>query len=158
MTILTRKSLALLAVVAMQSVCASGIGHAQTPAKQQASDHRVWQASKFVGLEVFDESHDKIGTIRELMLNEKGQVEEVAIGTGGVLGVGGRVVAVRFDKFTWVNKPTGGARLAQNGNGEATPGANTSPSMGVQKNYPDHAQLSLTKDELNALPPFDPAK
>src|SRR5690242_21385161 len=63
---------------------------------ETASSKGMWQASKLNGLDVYNDKNEKIGDIKELMLNKQGQVEMVAIGVGGFLGMGEHDVAVKF--------------------------------------------------------------
>lgn len=131
---------------------------AQNTAPQTGSAQHEWQASKLLHLNVYNDNNEKIGEIKELMLDNAGNIHDAVISVGGFLGLGQRDVAVKFDQLTWVNKAMPSATLPITGSGPATPGVNTGPISGAQYNYPDHAQLNMSKDQLMALPPFDYAK
>jgi hypothetical protein len=81
------------------------------------------------------------------MLDKSGKINDVVIGVGGFLGMGEHDVAVKFDQLKWSNSSatTGSAQ-------PATAAKNT------DRNYPDHAVLNATKDQLKAMPNFEYSK
>jgi hypothetical protein len=66
----------------------------QFVAKQDSND---WLASDLIGESVVNSEDESIGTIKDLVTDESGNVVAVLIGTGGFLGIGEKDVAVRFD-------------------------------------------------------------
>jgi sporulation protein YlmC with PRC-barrel domain len=65
------------------------------------------RASKIIGSTVYDRHNEKLGSVQDIVLNRNGQVAAVVVGVGGVLGVGGKNVAVKMqdiktdnDRFT----------------------------------------------------------
>jgi sporulation protein YlmC with PRC-barrel domain len=64
----------------------------------------LWRASKLAGLNVYNEQNEKVGDIREVLVNRQGQAEAIVIGVGGFLGVGERDVAVPFGSLKWVEQ------------------------------------------------------
>jgi sporulation protein YlmC with PRC-barrel domain len=121
----------------------------------------VWQGSKLIGLNVYDQQNEKIGDIKELMVDKEGKIEQVAIGVGGFLGMGEHDVAVKWADLKFSDQPvpsktssaTGGAaRTTGAGSATSTSASSTSTS---KKNYPDHATLNATKDQLKAMPQFN---
>ncbi len=70
--------------------------HAAAPATQATRHMRDDQlrASKLIASAVYDSSDQKIGNIKELVLNPDGKVADVVIGVGGFLGAGEKHVAV----------------------------------------------------------------
>jgi sporulation protein YlmC with PRC-barrel domain len=135
-----------LATVVAISMLVSTAALAQT---QTASDKGQWQASKLIHMNVYNAQNEKIGDIKELMLDKSGKVNTVAIGVGGFLGMGERDVAVKFDQLKWSNEPPKSASSAATTTGSAQSQANR------DRNYPDHAVLDTTKDQLKAMPQFD---
>jgi sporulation protein YlmC with PRC-barrel domain len=81
----------------------------------------LWRASRLEGLNVYNQNNEKVGDIREVLVNQQGQVEAVVIGVGGFLGLGERDVAVPYNALQWVNEP---ARTAD-ANNPGTTTANT---------------------------------
>ena len=70
-----------------------------TPAERHdwERSHRV---SKVIGSEVRNKSGDKIGDIRDLMVDDHGTIKLAIVSTGGFLGVGDRLHAVPWDVLT----------------------------------------------------------
>jgi len=64
-----------------------------------------WRASKLRGLDVYNNSNEKIGDIREVLLDQSGKAEAVVIGVGGFLGLGEHDVAVPFSEVKFVDQP-----------------------------------------------------
>jgi sporulation protein YlmC with PRC-barrel domain len=136
-----------LATAVAISMLVSTVALAQT---QTASDKGQWQASKLIHMNVYNAQNEKIGDIKELMLDKNGKVSTVAIGVGGFLGMGERDVAVKFDQLKWSNDPPKSASSAA---GTTTGSAQSQANR--DRNYPDHAVLDATKDQLKAMPQFD---
>ena len=136
-----------LATAVAISMLVSTAALAQT---QTASDKGQWQASKLIHMNVYNAQNEKIGDIKELMLDKNGKVNTVAIGVGGFLGMGERDVAVKFDQLKWSNDPPKSASSAA---GTTTRSAQSQANR--DRNYPDHAVLDATKDQLKAMPQFD---
>jgi sporulation protein YlmC with PRC-barrel domain len=127
-----------------------------------------WRASKVVGVNVYNDSNEKLGSIDELIMNKDGKIDKVIIGVGGFLGVGQRDIAVNFDQLKFTDQP-----VPSNTASTATPGSSTSPSSSTSSSssstvgtstsssrttadewYPDHAVMSATKDQLKSMPEF----
>jgi hypothetical protein len=109
-----------------------------------------WLGSKLIGLNIYDEKNNKIGAVDQLLVDRNGLIEGVVIGVGGFLGVDKKNVALPFKSLRWESQ-----KAADSGN--ATTGSNTSAtttSTDTSKNYPDHAVLNTTKDELKSAPNF----
>src|SRR6202048_2323387 len=127
-----------------------------------------WRASKVVGLRVYNDNNESLGTINDLLMDKSGNIKAVVLGVGGFLGVGEHLVAVPFEKISFVDQPiasTGAASTSPNPNRPATStttGSSTtstapsSTTAATKANpwYPDHALFSATKDELKAMPEF----
>lgn len=159
---------ALLASVAFAQSPSATTDRATTAAPAAASDTSSfkgsWRTSKLVGLNVYNDSNESLGSINDLLADKSGDIKGVVIGVGGFLGVGEHLVAVPIDKVKFVDEPiaytgaasapaTGGARPATN---TTTTGAATSAPAAAKRNpwYPDHAVFSATKDQLKAMPEF----
>jgi len=161
---------ALLASVAFaQSPTTPSESTKMAPAPATASDmsssyQGTWRASKMVGLSVYNDSNESLGSINDLLTDKSGNIKAVVIGVGGFLGVGEHLVAVPLDKVKFVNEPIvytgaanapGGAGGARPGGGATTTtGAATAPASKPNPWYPDHAVFSATKDQLKAMSEF----
>jgi hypothetical protein len=127
--------------------------------EQNASSTGLWQASKLVGLNVYNSSDEKIGDIKEIMLDKQGKAETVVIAVGGFLGMGERDVAVKFAELKWSDEPvrktapTSSSNAPRGTTGTAM-NANSSATT-TKRNYPDHAVLDANKDQLKNMPQFN---
>jgi sporulation protein YlmC with PRC-barrel domain len=158
---------ALLATIAFaQSPTATG-DRANTPpaAASDSAYHGNWRASKVVGLSIYNDKNESLGSINDLLMDKSGNIKAAVLGVGGFLGVGEHLVAVPFEKIKFVNEPVaygtaGGQGTAGNRPASSTTtgaaGSNTASSSTSKPNpwYPDHAVFSATKDELKAMPEF----
>ena len=132
---------------------------AANEATQTASGENLWQASKFIHMNVYNDQNQKVGDIEELLLDSTGKVDSVAISVGGFLGMGTHDVAIKFDQLKWVNTPVPTA-TSSNAPAVGTTGSNTSSTSAaaMKRTYPDHAVLNETKAQLKAMPEFDYSK
>jgi hypothetical protein len=123
---------------------------------QTATQAGLWQGSKVIGLNVYNDQNEKIGSIKDLMLDKSGKIESAVIGVGGFLGMGERDVAVKFADLKWSNEPV--RTTSSSGNTTtrpATTGAGSNSTANSPKTYPDHAVFNASKDQLKAMPQFD---
>ena len=132
------------------------------------SFHGDWRASKLVGLNVYNDNNESIGSINDLLTDKSGNIKAVVIGVGGFLGVGAHLVAVPFDKIKFVNEPVAYTGAANGPNAPSTPAAfdhddgcgRSHGAVGDGEHreanpwYPDHAVFNATKDQLKAMPEF----
>jgi len=139
-----------------------------TPGPAAVSDSSFtgdWRASKVVGLNVYNNENQSIGSINDLLMDKGGAIKAAVISVGGFLGVGAHLVAVPYEKLKFVNEPvpyTGVASTATPTSGSSRPssttttGAATTSAPPAKANpwYPDHAVYNATKDELKAMPEF----
>jgi len=123
----------------------------------------TWRASKVVGLGVYNDKNESVGSINDLLIDKSGNIKAVVLGVGGFLGVGEHLVAVPFDKIKFVDQPvayTGTASTSSNSSRPATStttgssSTTTSTTSRATPWYPDHALFNATKDELKAMPEF----
>ena len=89
--------------------------------------------SKLKGVDVIGQDHTKLGDIDEVLIDQNGRIQAVVIGTGGLLGLGGKAVAIPYETILW---NTGDVART------ATPSASTSPS-----NTPSEAQAAAAGPE-----------
>ena len=81
----------------------AALAQASAPALTPAERHdweRSHRVSKIIGSEVRNKSGDKIGDIRDLMIDGSGTIRLAIVSTGGFLGVGDRLHAVPWDVLT----------------------------------------------------------
>src|SRR5258706_5105812 len=160
---------ALLATVAFaQTPTATSDRANMAPAAASDSSFQGnWRASKIVGLSVYNDNNESLGSINDLLTDKSGNIKAVVIGVGGFLGVGEHLVAIPFDKIKFADQPVAYTGASNGPNApvsrppsSTTTGAtttNTAPAATMAKPnpwYPDHAVVNATKDELNAMPEF----
>jgi sporulation protein YlmC with PRC-barrel domain len=129
----------------------------------------TWRTSKVVGLSVYNENNESLGSINDLLTDKSGNIKAVVLGVGGFLGVGEHLVAVPWDKIKFVDQPVayagaGAPKTSTNTaptstlppNSATTGTANPAPAAAAKSNpwYPDHAVFNATKDQLKAMPEF----
>ena len=123
----------------------------------------TWRTSKVVGLNVYNNANESLGSINDLLMDKSGTIKGVVIGVGGFLGVGEHLVAVSFDKIKFLSEPVVTASAADSGSSGTRPSpsggmttGSAAPAPVVKANpwYPDHAVLDATKDQLKAMPEF----
>jgi sporulation protein YlmC with PRC-barrel domain len=158
---------ALFATVAFAQTSTTTTDRANmTPAASTSSFQGNWRTSKVVGLSVYNDNNENVGSINDLLTDKSGNIKAAVISAGGVLGVGAHLVAVPFDKIKFVNQPVPSTGMASN-TGATTPSSTTTtgaatgatsaaPATSSKPNpwYPDHAVYNTTKDELKAMPEF----
>ena len=121
---------ALLATVAFaQSPTTTTDRNNMAPAASSttnASYQGDWRTSKLVGLNVYNNENESIGSINDLLTDKSGNIKGVVIGVGGFLGVGEHLVAVAFDQIKFVDTPV-----------PSTTTSSTAPASGTRPR-PDH--------------------
>ena len=155
---------ALLATVAFaQTPTATGdrANMAPATASDSALQGSTWRTSKVVGLGVYNDNNESLGSINDLLMDKNGNIKAVVLGVGGFLGVGEHLVAIPYDKIKFVNEPvayTGVAGATNTGAGKppasSTMTTGAAPAIKPNPWYPDHAVYNATKDELKAMPEF----
>ena len=136
----------------------------ETPAKpEQTQSSNEWRASKVVGLYVYNDANERLGSINELLMDSSGKVDKAVIGVGGFLGIGESNIAVDFSQLKFVNEPmrtatatpATGTSDRPGGTGGGTVGTTATTSTPPKPTInPDHAKLSMTKEQLKDLPQF----
>jgi sporulation protein YlmC with PRC-barrel domain len=152
---------ALLATVAFAQNPATTDRAGSTTLSSSSLQGSSWRASKMVGLSVYNDNNESLGTINDLLMDKNGNTKAVVIGVGGFLGVGEHLVAVPFEKIKFINEPaasTGSSASNTSGNRPASSTTTGSSSSATSSNpnlwYPDHAVFNTNKEELKAMPEF----
>jgi sporulation protein YlmC with PRC-barrel domain len=157
---------ALLASVAFaQTPTATSDRNNMAASETSSTFQGDWRASKVVGLSVYNDNNQSIGSINDLLTDKSGNIKAAVIGVGGFLGVGEHLVVIPFDKVKFVNEPVAYTSASGNantmpssttttGSASTTGAASTATSSKPNPWYPDHAVYNATKDELKAMPEF----
>jgi sporulation protein YlmC with PRC-barrel domain len=177
-------STALLATIASAQTPPATTDRPSTAASPSASSSSTtmsssqlqgdWRASKVVGLSVYNDSNEKLGSINDLLMDKGGNIKAVVLGVGGFLGMGEHLVAVPLDKVKFSTEPVaysgtastgtpgagGGSMASRPATAPTTTPPTTTGSAGTASAtksnpwYPDHAVFSANKDELKSMPEF----
>lgn len=145
----------------------------------------TWRSTKLIGVPIFGPDKVSIGKIDDLLLGHDGKIASIVVGVGGFLGIGEKDVAVPFDAVTFsatpIPPPANPMAMAAPtdttavpmGTGNIPPPMATVPAAGTagiggalsvppppatSSAYPDHGTITMTKDELTAMPTFQFAK
>lgn len=134
-------------------------------AADSMSHQGQWRASKVVGLKIYNDSNESLGSVNDLLFSKDGKIAAAVIGVGGFLGVGEHYVAVPYEKIKWLETPVPSATASNSGGSSGmtgrpasttTTGAAPAAPAAAKPNpwYPDHGVFSATKDELKSMPEF----
>lgn len=130
----------------------AGGAFAQTDTSKNASGTSAataeYSAYKLVGVDVYNNGNEKIGEIKDILLERSGRADKAIVSVGGFLGLGEHYVAVPYDQVKWVDEP------ARTASGSTTSTTGSSATSSGHKWYPDHAVYNATKDQLKAMPEF----
>lgn len=118
-----------------------------------------WRSTKLIHLDVYNNNNDKVGDIKELIVDQNGQIKAVVVGAGGFLGMGEHDVAIPYQQVRFedeARRATTTDRVASNNasstNTTRTDAGGGKASTTIYRGYPDHAVVNMTKDQLKALP------
>jgi sporulation protein YlmC with PRC-barrel domain len=149
----------LLSAPAFAQSAPKPAGSNATSAQTMMQKLGTWRTSKLIGLNVYNNNNEKIGDINELITDASGKIDVVVIGVGGFLGIGERNVGLPLNQVKFVMEPrpanTASAsttRTTTTGAGTPEATTTTTTTMAGNRDYPDHAVLNMTKDQLAALP------
>lgn len=155
-----------LVVGAIATVLVTGTAISQTAAPVAGTnstaavnrDYRgQWRVYKVIGLDVYNESNERLGDISELLTDQSGKIQTAILGVGGFLGMGERQVAISFDRLKFVNEPVVSTTASNAPAATTTTGSATSvrPARTASEQwYPDHAVVGVTREQLKAMPEF----
>src|SRR5690349_5692726 len=129
-----------------------------TSVATNSSFHGDWRASKVVGLNVYNEKNENVGSINDLLMDKSGNIKAAVISVGGFLGMGSRLIALPLDKVKFSETPvpsttTSNAAPPAGSNRPAstTTGSTATTTAKTNPWYPDHAMTNGSKDKLKNL-------
>jgi len=152
-----------LAAGAVGSLLLASVAFAAPPTISESQlQGSTWRTSKVVGLDVYNDKNENVGSINELLVDKSGNIKAAVLSVGGFLGMGSHYVAVPFDQIKFSNEPVSYSSTSSN---TGSPGSSTRPGSGTTTGsaapaskpnpwYPDHAVFNTTKDELKGMPEF----
>jgi sporulation protein YlmC with PRC-barrel domain len=124
-----------------------------------------WRTSKVIGLNVYNDQNQNVGSINDLLVDKTGAVKGAVLSVGGFLGMGSRYIAIPYEKLKFSEEPVpstgaGASNAPTKPSSSTTTGSAANPpakSASTSKPnpwYPDHAVFNATKDELQKMPEF----
>jgi sporulation protein YlmC with PRC-barrel domain len=123
-----------------------------------------WRASKVIGLNVYNDQNQNVGSINDLLMDKSGAVKGAVLSVGGFLGMGSRYIAIPYEKLKFSEEPVpstgaGASNTPAKPSSSTTTGSTANPpakSSSFKPNpwYPDHAVFNASKDELQKMPEF----
>jgi len=133
-----------LALISAPALAQTTTGTADAITNISQGDASQWRSSKLIGMNVYNNSNEKIADISDLLVDQNGKIQGVILGVGGFLGMRKHLVTVKFENLKWVTTL-----------GSASPAPN--PGGTTYTAYSDHAVLNATKDQLKSMPEFSAA-
>jgi sporulation protein YlmC with PRC-barrel domain len=135
---------------------------AENPAATYQGD---WRTSKVVGLNVYNDQNQNVGSISDLLTDKTGNIKAAVVSVGGFLGMGSRYIAIPFEKLKFSTEPVTYTGAGASNTMPARPSSTTTTGSAANPPaaataakpnpwYPDHAVFNATKDELQAMPEF----
>jgi sporulation protein YlmC with PRC-barrel domain len=118
---------------------------AQQPEQSESKQTVPYQAaaSKLMDKSVQDSQGEKVGSVSDLLLDENHEVSHVVISSGGVLGMGGRDVAVPMDQIQ-----TQGENLVYQGSKQEI---ENQPEFAYQEEQQQQQQQQTAQSETRPL-------
>ncbi len=138
-----------------------------------------YRASKFTGINIYNNNDENVGEVNEVMVDKDGSIRAVVIGVGGFLGIGEKNVALPFKSIQWVDTPRATAAATNPPAATTPPATGTTANTGLtgttgttgaagtgvdatgtvaaanmNRDYPDHGMINMTKDQLQNAPEF----
>ncbi|MFC5554686.1 PRC-barrel domain-containing protein [Methylobacterium iners] len=118
-----------------------------------------WQASKLMGLRIYNEANENIGQISDLIISSSGEIKTVVISTGGFLGMGNRNIGVPFGE---IKPPSDGEKnnrlevAKSSKTAEDSEKASPPPKKSSEKDVgtPVFGILRMSNEELKTAPDF----
>jgi sporulation protein YlmC with PRC-barrel domain len=149
------------------SLLLASAAFAEPPTVSKSQLQGSWRASKVIGLNVYNDKNETVGSINELLMDKNGGIKAAVLSVGGFLGMGSHYVAVPYDQLKFSSEPivyttssnTGAPGSTATGSPAKPGGTGTTTGLAPAPKpnpwYPDHAVFNTTKDELKALPEFN---
>ena len=136
--------------------------YAEDPSAAYQGD---WRTSKVVGLNVYNDQNENVGSISDLLTDKSGNIKAAVVSVGGFLGMGSRYVAIPYEKLKFSTEPIAYTGASAPNTMPAKPASSTTTGSAANPPatataakpnpwYPDHAVFNATKDELKAMPEF----
>lgn len=143
---------------------------ATAPAADQPADMFLtkqtvteWRAPKLVGVSVYGVDDNKVGTIKDVLVDHDGSARVIVIGVGGFLGIRAKDIGVPFTAIQWQTEgcvvptdqpPANPLARANSGSNQPTLKKTDPAATEASQGYPDKAVLRVTLAQLKMAPDF----
>ena len=143
---------------------------ATAPAADQPADMFLtkqtvteWRAPKLVGVSVYGVDDNKVGTIKDVLVDHDGSARVIVIGVGGFLGIRAKDIGVPFTAIQWQTEgcvvptdqpPANPLARADLGSNQPTLKKTDPAATEASQGYPDKAVLRVTLAQLKMAPDF----
>jgi sporulation protein YlmC with PRC-barrel domain len=144
---------------------------ATAPAADQPADMFVtkqavteWRAPKLVGVSVYGVDGEKVGIIKDVLIDHDGSAREIVIGVGGFLGTRAKDIGVPFTTIQWQTEgrvvpatdqpPANPLARTESGSNQPTLKRPDPAATEASQGYPDKAVLRVTLAQLKMAPDF----
>jgi hypothetical protein len=143
-------------IVTSASLAQSERWDARRPLPPKPADEEQWRVSKMVRLPLYNESHERIGTIVELLIRPGGRVPTVIVDTSTIARAKERKVA--FDRLSFSELSPRSSEAAETAREEGkspTPAQKRIVNIATTGDWkPNHAvRHGVSAEQLRALPP-----
>ncbi len=123
---------------------------ANQPTQPMAQEHRLHDVRKLQGIGVENPEGEQIADIEQLLVNEKGQIQFVILGTGGFLDLGERLIAIPWEALSIVNRAKQSAPIT-----ETDPSVEPAPAQVEAEAFV--AMIDATDEQLADAPEYKEA-
>jgi sporulation protein YlmC with PRC-barrel domain len=109
------------------------------------------RASNLLEFDVWNQDNEQIGSVSDIVLDvDQTQIGYVVVDIGGFLGIGGKLVAVPYDRVEVRGQPEDALE-------PMTAGTPEEGDTAVAEDQPENAIIvNATQEELEQVPEFDP--
>ena len=125
-------------------------------------DKEMWRVSRMIGLPLYDDHRERIGTVVELLLRADGHVRAVNVDTGTLAKPNGPIVEVPFERLAFSELSVRSAANQENDRREGktmTPTEKRIVRIATEGDWkPNHAVVrGMSQDALRAMPEAGPS-
>jgi sporulation protein YlmC with PRC-barrel domain len=111
-----------IALISAPALAQTGTGTSDAITNLSQEDASQWRASKLIGMNVYNNSNEKIGKISDMLVDRAGKIQGVLLGIGEFLGLRKHLIAVKFENLKWTTA-SGSVSPAPDPGGHHAPGS-----------------------------------
>jgi sporulation protein YlmC with PRC-barrel domain len=96
-----------------------GVALAQSSQTLNSIPNNSTTVTNYYKQSIYDQSNNKVGDVNDVLVDRQGKVTALIVGVGGVMGAGGKDVAVPFDAVRLATQDNNTWRLVMNTSSDA---------------------------------------